>query len=56
MYSRSINSATREQFWREEAEKVDWFKFPTKILDSSRAPLYRWYSDGETNMCYNAID
>ena len=56
MYKRSIDPDTREDFWREEAEKVHWFKKPETILDSSNAPLYRWYSDGETNICYNAID
>jgi propionyl-CoA synthetase len=25
-------------------------------LDESKAPLYRWYPDGEINICYNAID
>lgn len=25
-------------------------------MDSSKAPLYRWFPDGEINMCYNAID
>lgn len=28
----------------------------TKILDESGAPLYKWFSDGEINMCYNAVD
>lgn len=26
------------------------------MLDKSKAPLYKWYPDGETNMCYNALD
>jgi propionyl-CoA synthetase len=25
-------------------------------LDDSKAPLYRWFPDGETNICYNALD
>jgi len=37
-------------------EDVHWHKRYTKVLDSSRAPLYRWYPDGEINICYNAID
>ena len=28
----------------------------TKVLDESEAPLYKWFSDGEINMCYNAVD
>lgn len=27
-----------------------------QVLDSSRAPLYRWFPDGHINMCYNAVD
>jgi propionyl-CoA synthetase len=26
------------------------------VLDDSKAPLYRWYSDGQINICYNAVD
>jgi len=33
-----------------------WFEKPTKILDDSTAPLYRWYPDGKMNICYNAVD
>lgn len=28
----------------------------TKVLDDSNKPLYRWFPDGEINICYNAID
>jgi propionyl-CoA synthetase len=56
MYERSINPSTREAFWKEEAEKVHWSKFPTKILDNTNEYLPRWYPDGEINICYNAID
>lgn len=27
-----------------------------QVLDSSKAPLYRWYSGGKLNACYNALD
>lgn len=26
------------------------------MLDDSKAPMYKWYPDGEINICYNAID
>jgi propionyl-CoA synthetase len=26
------------------------------VLDESKAPLYKWFPDGEINICYNAID
>ncbi|HBO13226.1 MAG TPA: propionyl-CoA synthetase, partial [Halieaceae bacterium] len=42
--------------WRAAAEAIDWVRAPETILDDSAAPLYRWYSDGQCNTCYNAID
>ncbi len=54
MYDLSMNNPT--QFWGEAAEAIDWYKKPSKILDDSFPPLYRWFSDGELNTCYNAID
>ena len=54
--SRSIDPDKRDKFWLEEADKLHWFKKPTIGLDSSRAPLYQWYPDGEMNICYNCID
>lgn len=56
MYNEANNEATREDFWRKQAEKVHWDKFPETILDASNHPFYRWYPDGEINICYNAID
>jgi propionyl-CoA synthetase len=26
------------------------------VLDESKAPLYKWFPDGEINICYNALD
>ncbi|MCH4296593.1 propionyl-CoA synthetase [Shewanella sp. 3B26] len=43
-------------YWRQAATLVDWHKTPGTILDDSQAPLYRWYTDGEINTCYNALD
>lgn len=37
-------------------EEVHWHKKYTQVLDESKAPLYRWFPDGEINICYNAID
>ena len=53
-FRRSLESP--EEFWLEAAEAVDWTRKPTHALDSSRAPLYRWFPDGELNTCYNAVD
>lgn len=43
-------------FWGEAAKLVKWDKFPKVILDDSNIPLYRWFSDGMLNTCYNALD
>lgn len=43
-------------YWKEAAALVNWHKHPDIILDDASAPLYRWYTDGEINTCYNALD
>jgi propionyl-CoA synthetase len=48
--------ADPEGFWMEAAERIDWIEPPTRALDSSRAPLYGWYSDAVCNACWNAVD
>lgn len=27
-----------------------------QALDSSKAPFYKWFPDGEVNLCHNALD
>ena len=53
-YQRSIDDP--EGFWGEAAEAVYWYKKWDKVLDDSEAPFYRWFTGGETNVCYNAVD
>ena len=48
--------ADPEAFWMKAAEAISWTKKPTYALDSSNAPLYEWFTDGEANTCYNALD
>ncbi|CAL8897358.1 propionyl-CoA synthetase [Kocuria varians] len=45
-----------ERFWLDAAGAVDWVTPPTRALDGSAAPLYRWFPDGELNTCVNAVD
>ena len=45
-----------EAFWSEAAGAIDWITPPTRILDDSRPPFYRWFPDGELNTCFNALD
>jgi propionyl-CoA synthetase len=42
--------------WARAAEDVHWFEAPTTLLDDSNPPFYRWFPDGVTNACYNALD
>ncbi len=45
-----------EGFWAQAAESVHWYKRWDKILDSSNAPFYRWFSGAQVNTCYNLLD
>jgi propionyl-CoA synthetase len=45
-----------EGFWGEIAQGIDWTRKWDRVLDSSKAPLYRWFAGGELNTCWNAID
>jgi propionyl-CoA synthetase len=53
-YERSL--ADPEGFWGEQARQVWWRTEPTRVLDSSRPPFYRWFPDGVLNTCENALD
>ena len=46
----------REDFWAEQAEKLDWHQKWNKVLDSSNHPFYQWFVGGKTNIIHNAID
>jgi propionyl-CoA synthetase len=45
-----------EGFWGDAAKAIDWVHPPTRVLDDSDAPIYRWFSDGVLNTCFNALD
>ncbi|HHW33877.1 MAG TPA: propionyl-CoA synthetase [Paracoccus solventivorans] len=45
-----------EAFWMEAASRVDWMTPPGKALFDERAPFYEWFSDGQLNACWNAVD
>jgi propionyl-CoA synthetase len=48
--------ADPERFWLDAATLVDWTVPPGTALDASRPPFYRWFPDGELNVCHNALD
>ena len=54
IYQESIKNP--EKFWQEASNDIFWFKKPNKILNKSNPPFYKWYEDGVTNTCYNALD
>ncbi len=45
-----------ETFWAKGAKEIHWYKTYSKVLDHSHPPFYRWFTGGELNTCYNAID
>ena len=53
-YRRSLEDP--EGFWGEIAEDVRWTKKWDKVLDDSNKPFYRWFTGGELNTCFNAVD
>ena len=54
IYQESIQNP--EKFWQKASDDIFWFKKPSKILNKSNPPFYKWYEDGVTNTCYNALD
>ena len=49
IYENSIKNP--EKFWQEASEDIFWFKKPTKILNKSNPPFFKWFEDGVTNTC-----
>jgi propionyl-CoA synthetase len=45
-----------ENFWRKEAERIDWHTPFSQVLDYSRPPFANWFVGGQTNLCHNAVD
>ncbi len=45
-----------EEFWSKAAEGIDWYKKWDTVLDDTNTPFYKWFSGGEMNTCYNAVD
>ena len=54
IYEYSITE--KEEFWKNISEDIFWYKKPSKILNSENPPFYKWFEDGVTNTCFNALD
>ena len=54
IYNSSIKN--KEDFWKKISDDIFWYEKPTKILNTENPPFYKWFEDGVTNTCYNALD
>lgn len=56
MYKGSIEQP--DIFWAVQAKRLDWFKKPTIIKNTSFEGdvSIKWYEDGVLNACYNCVD
>ncbi len=53
-YHQSLNEP--ESFWKTQAQELNWFSAPTKILTPQPNGYYRWFEDGTLNMSHLCID
>ncbi|NNM80881.1 MAG: propionate--CoA ligase [Gallionella sp.] len=53
-YKQSVEDP--QTFWAKQAELIDWHQPYTQVLDYSNPPFARWFVDGQTNLCFNAVD
>ncbi len=51
-----VANMKNNKLWQQVADDIFWYRAPTELLDSSTPPFYRWFPDGITNACYNALD
>ena len=60
LYKLSIENP--DQFWTLAAQRLSWYRFPTKIKNTEfdyrteRGVDIKWYEDGIINVCYNCLD
>lgn len=54
MFSESITQ--KEKFWGKQADQIEWFKKPSKILTDDGINYPTWFEDGELNTCFLAVD
>ncbi|MEQ8790433.1 MAG: propionyl-CoA synthetase [Pirellulaceae bacterium] len=54
LYQRSIEQP--EQFWREQAQQIRWFREPQQILSQDDDGFHHWFRDGRLNTAYLALD
>ncbi len=45
-----------EGFWGDAATAIHWDTPPARVIDADSPPWYRWFTGGELNTCFNALD
>lgn len=46
----------RLAFWAEQANRLSWATPFSEVLDWSRRPFAKWFTDGKLNVTYNCVD
>ena len=54
IFNKSISNPA--EFWKEQADKIDWYKKPTNIISKDEYNYTQWFKDGELNLSYLCID
>ncbi|RYE47033.1 MAG: acetate--CoA ligase [Hyphomicrobiales bacterium] len=57
MYARSLSDP--EGFWKEQSQRIDWIKAPTRIKNTSYTYpdiSIKWFEDGVLNISANCVD
>lgn len=53
-YNKSIQNP--EEFWKTQAQEIEWFKVPKTILSKDEKNYPQWFEDGKLNLSYLCID
>ncbi|MDP5291857.1 propionyl-CoA synthetase [Oceanimonas sp. CHS3-5] len=51
-----LAASSPDTFWKQQAEQLDWFTFPSTILSKDEHGIERWFADGELNTAHLALD
>ena len=54
IHRRSIQD--KDRFWAEQAKRIHWETPFDQVLDHTNPPFARWFVNGKTNLCFNALD
>ena len=54
LYTDSITN--KQRFWKQQADKLAWYKTPKTILSKDQYDYSQWFTDGELNLSYLCID